>query len=853
MGMSISKAGNVNLSDGEVVISQGQEVQALYILTVGKLELLRAPTGIPVNSDDLLIKKSCRLGYLGQNSFPGVQSLFTGQKAHCTYRAVGPCTIYAAPMQSEQQLQGFMSGKPDHALALASTLMMTIDTLAQTAGKLQRIFDPLATITENAGVYFWRLKNTVPLSASPDTGFFVNARQNTESVLRAGTAIPDHFDADFMEGDHSALFHVERLPERLSNSKQVEYYRRVVRLAPPVRKAFLTTDPAINFYVCQDMADCLSKNFSDLNVLIDRFEDLFAAIYTSDSDEGLFTEYGGAILEVIRRGRESTAPSEIVDYLKLKIRTLLQDFAATFGKEPGIDYTYFERTLQQSQGADFADESSAGASPGTARSSGGDASLSGEAASQGSTESSAAPVDISSLPGELRGSLKRILDYSGLLKDKTDAFTANVERFRKLKDKSSPDDAVRKLRRALSTGFFEIYEAVFKRMADEGSSTRLYDMFIDFGFMDERFLNPETTMRLYKLKDKSPFNPEYPVYTLSEWLAAIYKREKEPSIDDLGNDYMGVFREMRKSGDMREEGKDAYENSLEKRLHHEVNSMVKTSQRLCYGQLSIHVPFLHQDMFTRDIENAFVTRKNLENEIRKLLEVDFSAFHREVLVRNPTAGIEREFAMKGIVPDFILSNTFGSRQFMWQDLVGKDKRSPARIILPILCSEDLETLLIDAVGALRWELCKTVLGAAWNDVTQSSITADYSDYIQFYRKNRDLSDEAKEKIKKQIQSCRNNMRDIFVSDYRFWIKYESQGVMRLNKVARGILYRHCSFTKQIRSQLEKQPIFTEIAVRFENIRNRKVTEITNRYHRYTKTGAALDPELEENLQFYRDL
>ena len=838
MGISISRAGNVNLSDGEIVISQGQAVQALYILTVGKLEILMAPSGVPENSDDALVKKSYRLGFLGQNNFPGVQSLFTGQKSMCTYRAAGPCTLYAAPMQSEQQLHGFMASKPDHAVAMASTLMMTIDTLAQTTGKMQRIHDPLSILAENAGMCFWELKNAVSLSSSPESEFFAAAQHNVSALHRSDTEIPVDFDAAFMDADHSELFDDKRLPERLTNPKQVEYYRRVIRLPAPVRKAFFTSDPAINLYACQDMSDCLAKNFSDLGALLDHFEMLFNALYVSDSDEGLFTEYGAAMLEVIRRKKESTVPSQMADLFKTKIGALLQGFGAAFRREPGIDCAYFERLLEQSQAADApeGEESSTDAD-------GGDASGDQDAAS----------ADAVALPGELKGSLKHILDFSRLPKEKTDVFAANVEKYRKLKDRSSPDDAVRKLRRAIYNGFFEVYEAVFKRMVDEETKDRLLDMFIDFGFLDERFLNPDTCARLYKLKDKCPFNPAYPVYALSEWLRAIYKREKEPSIDDLGNDYMGVFREARKTGEMREEDKEEYENSLERRLHHEVSSMVKTSQRLCYGQLSIHVPFLHQDMFVRDIESAFIVRTRIEEELRKLLEVDFSAFHREVLVRNPDTGVEREFVMKGIVPDFILVNTFGARQFMWQDLVGKDKRSAARIILPIFCSEDIESLIVDAVGALRWEICKTILGASWNDVSQSSLTADYSDYIQFYRKNRELSDEAKDKIKIQIQNNRNNIRDIFVSDYRFWIRYESQGVMRLNKVARGILYRHCSFAKSIRATLEKQPIFSEIAVRFENIRNRKVTEIANRYHRYTKNGAELDPELEDHLRFYRDL
>ena len=39
----------------------------------------------------------------------------------------------------------------------------------------------------------------------------------------------------------------------------------------------------------------------------------------------------------------------------------------------------------------------------------------------------------------------------------------------------------------------------------------------------------------------------------------------------------------------------------------------------------------------------------------------------------------------------------------------------------------------------------------WNDITEPSLTSEYCDYIQFYRKNHDLSAEAKEKIKNALK------------------------------------------------------------------------------------------------------
>ena len=97
----------------------------------------------------------------------------------------------------------------------------------------------------------------------------------------------------------------------------------------------------------------------------------------------------------------------------------------------------------------------------------------------------------------------------------------------------------------------------------------------------------------------------------------------------------------------------------------------------------------------------------------------------------------------------------------------------------------------------RWEICRTVQGNYWNDVREHSLTSEYCDYVQFYRKNKDLTEEAKEKIRAQFKSCRNSYREMFAKDYDVWVKYESQNSIRLNKVVRGILYMYLNRSQSL--------------------------------------------------------
>jgi hypothetical protein len=246
------------------------------------------------------------------------------------------------------------------------------------------------------------------------------------------------------------------------------------------------------------------------------------------------------------------------------------------------------------------------------------------------------------------------------------------------------------------------------------------------------------------------------------------------------------------------------------------------------------------------MERAFITREKLSEEIEKILSVDYSCFHREVLINDEEQGIMKEFVQMAVMPNFIIVPSIGTKVMMWQDLSGRSKNSRGRISVPVFATADLYTLLLDAVGAFRWELTKSIMGPDWNNVSQSSITADYTDYVQFYKKNRDLSQEMKEKLAAEFKRFRSD-RDRFVNDYTTWIKYESEGVPKLNKVARGIFYRHVPFAKGIRETLSTQPAYSEFQNRFKNIRTRKLKELEVRYRKF---GDAIPDVLKNNMAFY---
>lgn len=455
------------------------------------------------------------------------------------------------------------------------------------------------------------------------------------------------------------------------------------------------------------------------------------------------------------------------------------------------------------------------------------------------------------IPEELQCSAAKILSYAGIPREKAEAFQSNLEIFIKMRDKSSTDISTRQILEQLAAVFYETYALVLKRVQSEHNQSRLYRMFLRFAYMDERLLNAEQCNTLYNLAEQEPNNTAYSVYYLQTWLENIYSRAKDPSVNEFGQDYQDLFLEKKKRRELTDKDKAAYDADNEARFQHETDNLFKLGQRLCYGQIGSYCPILHQEMIGRGIEANLVTPAKLEASLNKIITVDYSAFHREIVYAHTKKNLASELIMKPVLPELILMPGFGHRGVMWQILSGKSKSSPGRFIFPIFTDENLDDLMIDVIAKFRWDLSRNMSGSVLNRANEVSLYTDYSDYIQFYAKNRDLSGETKEKLKTLIKRKRNNAREIFSQDYHTWIKYESNSLLRLNKVAREILFRHCPFAKSIRINLAESPIYSPLISQMDKSRVKQYRILESRYAQLASPSTPIDPDLQANLVYYK--
>jgi hypothetical protein len=461
--------------------------------------------------------------------------------------------------------------------------------------------------------------------------------------------------------------------------------------------------------------------------------------------------------------------------------------------------------------------------------------------------------ELQQMTNVLNNSLKQIIHYGKLDEEKGAKLEQQVLNFMNLKDKHSAEDSARVLRKQLAEGFYELYERVFLIAYHDANVPKAVNLFLKYGYLDERLLNKEQLKELYFLKDTEENAGPCNVYTIKDWLSEIYKGNKEPSKNEFDLDYRDMLREERKKGKITEaEEKDMMVNSTKKVIY-EMRNMFRYNHRLVNGQITTFVPFLNSDSILQSLNKLYVSAERINRELTELLNIDYSVFHREILYVDNEKGIEKEYIMKQVYPDIILMPTVGYNGVMWQEISEKRKSKEGRFLLPVFTEVVLKDLLIKLLGRFRWELCRTIQGSSWNNIKYKSLTSEYSDYLQFYRKNNNLSEEVKEKVKSQIQKGRNNYREIFLIDYESWMKSESSGGIRLNKVARELMATYCPFSKTIRERLNGQPLFSDAMARSERNNLKKVKEFELRYRALEKDKVEITEELMENLMFYRDL
>lgn len=742
----------------------------------------------------VLIKSKGMQITLGSGSFLGICDLYTGVY-QASYYAIDNIMLYAFSVSNLEELEKFLAGNKEYPGVVVASYSKSIGETYKIYSELLQAVKRLYTATSTV---YQRYQNIAKAS-----GFSIKTIHELENLdqINLNTLIPIDI---------------------------LNYYRACNGIQAPVQKAYYGVHKFIYMRHIKEQAEVLNQMLKEGSELANFVCKLYYTMISEDSNSLFY------ILSELESDLVSTTGIQNKEIMSMidKLLDLINEIEILLEKKAGIKVEVSRERMEQVYFL----------------------LMSGKSAKENDKDIAIdEDVDIDSVKVLVRNTFQQIMDYGKVSEEVQVTFKTALDSFKQLRDKASSDDTARSIRRQIAKHYYVVYEAVFRKYLTDKEVPTIVLWFLDYGFLDETLLNEEQILSIASIKEDKVHEGPCEVYKIREWLEEVYKGNKEPSKNEFDLDYIGSLREQRKTNTITEEQLKEYEHDQDRKLSYEIENMFTYNNRIVSGQGTSFVPILHEANFSSNLERDLLDEKKINSVVNQLLLIDFSVFYRETVYSDEENGIKREFIQKQVFPEIILMPINGTNGSMWQDITGKVRTSSGRFLLPIIMETTLKDIMIQLFGRFRWELCRTIQGTTWNNIQYPSLTSEYSDYLQFYRKNRDLTEDKKEKLKAQIQRARGSSRETFVMDYLIWVRFESQGSIRLNKVAREILATYCPFSKELREKVASQPLFAEAMEKSERERKKKIKEIDLRRRAYEKDKVELPEEILETYTFYNEM
>lgn len=457
-------------------------------------------------------------------------------------------------------------------------------------------------------------------------------------------------------------------------------------------------------------------------------------------------------------------------------------------------------------------------------------------------------VDAEETP-DLSDALSQILSFGEVPSSESLEFKNLIENYKSYTERGAMTDVMRKLRRDITDAFFRIYTPVFLKTLETDVVPAAVRMFLMFGFVDAEVAGQENTDILYQIVKNYKPDPGHVVYTVPEWLELIYSGQVMPSKNEFDMDYPAYLREQKQNGEITAEQEQELLVDQANKVKFETENMFKIGDRMTFGRITSFIPIFDSVNVMKSLDTAYLATGLVHEKLDAIRNLDYSIFYREQYYSNEELGVSHLTIHKEVLPYMIMMPNMGSRVALWQEIEGKRRDTRARFLLPMFTVEDPMKSLISACGEFRWEMCKTEQGIHWNDLSDPSLTSEYADYIQFYRKNRLLNAEQKEKLKKTLQKVGNNLRRAFVLDYLLYMTAECNGSPVMNKASRAILFSYIPFGQEIRAKIGTNPQYAEFLKKHESECANKLRPIEMVIRKLESKGDEVPAELLDQKRF----
>ena len=455
---------------------------------------------------------------------------------------------------------------------------------------------------------------------------------------------------------------------------------------------------------------------------------------------------------------------------------------------------------------------------------------------------------------EFTQAFEHICEFAEIDEATTAEYKEQIKEYLELSDREGKEDNERRVRKKAVDLFYDVYQKTFFRALEfeayGGELDMILLMFLNFGYIDYEAVGEDITNQLADLSERlNTLCESEHLFTIYKWLRAVYAGDREPSRNELDLDYRGFVLEERKAGNISEADMPKWMSDQEQKVKFEINNFFISANRTTSGKMTSFCPILTKEDFGMDAMKMLLTSSKLSEAMEKIESIDYQIFLREGFYTDMEANVKSEPYLKRVQPDIILLPNCGMRAMMWQECGGIKVDSPGRFVFPMFTFDDLDKMMIYCCGAFRWEICRKEQGSRWNDIGSDCLTSDFYDYFTFYRKNKELSADNKEKVKALLKSSRNNMREAFTKQYTIWINFEAQGSIRLNKAERNILNKHCTFSKSYRAKVSNHPMYEQMISRHEIKCSQAYNHLKTIIDRVEKNEGEVPEEVKKGLEY----
>ncbi len=458
-------------------------------------------------------------------------------------------------------------------------------------------------------------------------------------------------------------------------------------------------------------------------------------------------------------------------------------------------------------------------------------------------------TNVADVYASLSHSFTTLLTYAEVDEESFASYQKTLTAYKALTNRNSSSEEATQLRNKLTDCFYHLYTLIALKSLEEQELPLAVQLFLYFGHVDEELTGAPNCHSLVTLLPRGANCSQTGVYPFYDWLKAIYTGKKEPCRNEYEEDYSDYIQKQKLSGTITDTQARAMESDMTGKVAYELRNMFPIANKMTYGRIATFCPIFMAESILKPLPSCLVTPSSVGQAITQLKEIDYTLFYREI--SNPNRdSVFKENIHAEYLPDVILMPNIGIRGAMWQEIEGKRRATPPRFILSLFHLEDVFATLIHLAGDYRWEICKRIQGYRWNDIATYSLTSEYFDYVQFYKKNRSLSTEAKERIKNSLQRAKNSFKEMFVRDYIQWVLFESSGTPRLNKIARGILMKYCPFPASTRETLGQHPQYRELLERMNLQREQKLHHLNQLRKKLLLGSTSIPEELDAEIDYF---